>query len=66
MRRASFRAGVAWIAMNDEPSMAEVEQVAELISVMLLADLFEVEPERVARDVIRYRRKHNVFGFVRS
>jgi hypothetical protein len=55
MKRASYRTGVAWIATNDEPSMAEVEQVAELISVMLLADLFDVESERVARDVIRYR-----------
>lgn len=57
MIRASYRAGVRWIAVNDEPAEYDAEVVAALISVLLLADLFGVEPERVARDVLRERQR---------
>jgi hypothetical protein len=60
VRRASYRAGVAWIGENDEPGEADPEAVAELISVMLLADLFDVEPARVASDVLAYRTRHGM------
>lgn len=55
MRRASYRAGVAWIAANDEPLETDAGVVADLISVLLLADLFGVDPSRVAADVLRKR-----------
>ena len=57
MRRASYRAGVYWIAMNDEPGEGSQEVVAGFISTLLLADLFGAEPQRVARYIIRRRRK---------
>lgn len=55
MRHASYRRGVEWIALNDEAGSSDAEDVAGYISTLLLADLFGVEPERVARDVVRYR-----------
>jgi hypothetical protein len=55
MKRASYRHGVEIIALNDETAETDPEAVAGMISVCLLADLFGVEPERVARDVVRYR-----------
>jgi hypothetical protein len=64
LKQASYRAGVAWIAENDEPGDRDPETVAELISTMLLADLFGAEPERVATDIIRYRAKHNIAAAV--
>jgi len=60
VRRASYRAGVAWIAMNDDSGSpdAKVETVvASYISTSLLADLFEVPAGRVAADVVRYRQR---------
>jgi hypothetical protein len=57
MRRASYRAGVRWIAENDEPDSMEPGDVSYFVSSLLLADLFEVEPERVGRDVVRQRKK---------
>lgn len=57
MKRASYREGVKWIAENDEPLDRDPESIAGLISVLLLADLFGVEPERVAKDVLRARGK---------
>lgn len=60
MNRASYRFGVAWIALNDEVGSEDAlneEVVASYISSALLADLFGVLPQRVARDVIRYRRQ---------
>ena len=56
MRRASYRAAVAWIAENDEAGDDTVE-IAEMISTLLVADIFGVTPERVASDVVRYRRR---------
>lgn len=55
MRRASYRAGIAWIAANDEPGDLEAASVGDSVSVLLLADLFHVDPARVARDVVRAR-----------
>lgn len=59
-KRASYRAGIAWIALNDDPGSIEAFQLdtlSGLISVCLLADLFGVDSERVARDVIKYRER---------
>jgi len=57
VKRASYRIGVAWIAQNDEPLDRDPESIAEYISTQLLADLFGVEPARVAADVLRARQK---------
>ena len=56
-KRASYRQGVAWIAEEDEPSVTDSEQVADMISVSLLADLFAKDAEKVAADVVRFRVK---------
>lgn len=55
MKRASYRHGVYWIAVNDEPTMMDESEIADMVSTVLLADLFDVEPERVARDIVRVR-----------
>lgn len=58
MKRASYRAAIAWIADNDgdgDYERLEPEHVSFLISSVLVADLFDVDPERVGRDVIAYR-----------
>jgi len=57
MKRASYREGVAWIAENDEPAESDPETIGSLVSVLLLADLFAVEPERVVADIIKFRKK---------
>lgn len=56
-KRASYRAGVDWIALNDETAELDVEVVQGMISVCLLADLFEKHQEDVAADVVRQRKK---------
>jgi hypothetical protein len=57
VKRAGYRAGVAWIAVNDEPTDRDAESIAGYVSTLLLADLFEIEPARVAADVLRAREK---------
>ena len=57
MKRASYREGVSWIAGNDEPSDLDVRNVAGLISVCLLADLFAKTTFDVALDVVNARVK---------
>lgn len=58
-KRASYRVGVSWIALNDEPDCDEIDFVASMISTMLLADLFGKTYEAVAADIIRYRKKES-------
>lgn len=60
MKRASYRAGVAWIALNDEPDSLDPDDVAGYISTTLLADLFGKEPIEVGRAVVRYRERNGV------
>lgn len=59
---ASYRNGISWIAYNDEPTEYEPEVISGMISVLLLADLFRKEPTEVAKAVIRYRDKHEIYG----
>ena len=63
MKRASYREAVAWIAYNDDPGSSDsrdAEAVRGMISVGLVADIFGVDSERVAADVVRIRVKENV------
>jgi hypothetical protein len=58
MNRANYRDAISWIAYNDDaggPDALNFEKVHGYTSVCLIADLFGVEQERVARDVVRYR-----------
>lgn len=58
MKRASYRAGVEWIALEDDPDAGDdVDNIEGCISVCLLADLFGIDPHRVAVDVARARRR---------
>jgi hypothetical protein len=57
VRRASYRFAVQWIADTDESAEADLEAIKSLPSVLLIADLFGTDNERVARDVLRRRTK---------
>lgn len=63
MKRASYRAAIAWIAENDsagDDNALDPQSVAELVTTLLIADLFGVEPARVGQDVVRYRAKNGI------
>lgn len=61
MKRASYRDAVDFIAMNDNAGDGEAAlEEAEVIgyaSVLLVASIFGVEQDRVARDVVRLRER---------
>lgn len=50
-----YREAVRWIALNDENGETDVEILASLISVVMVADLSGKEPEQVARAVLAAR-----------
>ena len=63
MKRATYRYAVDWIAENDsagDDNALDPEVVSELITAQLVADLFDVPPEKVGRDVVRYRERNGV------
>lgn len=56
MKRASYRAAVEWIALNDDAGNGDTaEIVADYVSVGLIADIFEVPAEKLAADIMRVR-----------
>lgn len=58
MKRASYRQAVELIALNDEPECMNADDVSGLASVVIIADLFGIEPARLAADVVRFREKN--------
>jgi hypothetical protein len=62
MKRASYRKAVIWIALNDgsgDSWALEVGEVANQLTVVLVADLFGISADRVASDVVSYRQKQD-------
>ena len=57
MKRASYRHAVELIALNDEPCEMDPEAVAGLASVVIISDMFDVDADKLARDVVRYRER---------
>jgi hypothetical protein len=60
MKRASYRHAVRWIASNDssgDEDALEVGEVSFLTSVVLIAEIFDTDSEKVARDVVRARKR---------
>lgn len=56
----SYRKAVEWIALNDDSGSSDAhnpEVVESLISVVLVADLFDVPQFNVALDVVKFRMK---------
>jgi hypothetical protein len=55
MKRASYRAGVAWIADHDESHQRDLEAISAVNTTRLLAELFGRDERRVAVDVLKLR-----------
>ena len=58
MPRPNYRRTIEWIALNDEPTLTGLDEVADMISVQLVADMWGYDAMRVARDVINFRRRN--------
>lgn len=56
---ASYKAAVEWIATEDEAAEDDVNVIARLISVCLVADLWAKPRKKVAHDVLAYRVKRS-------
>jgi len=60
VRRASYREAIAWIADNDEAGDDDatvVDVVRGYTTVVLVADVFDVDADKVAADVVKARKK---------
>ena len=59
--KRGYEFGVAWIAINDNDSSSERldrHVVVGYTSTLLLADLFEKEPAKVADDICKFRERN--------
>lgn len=55
----NYRKAVAWIAMNDEDGILDPEYIQSQITVQMTADLFNVYPDKIVKDIIELRKKYN-------
>ena len=56
MTRASLQSAIEWIALNDESGEMDIEIISQMISVLLVADLFGKEPKAVATRIYAERK----------
>jgi hypothetical protein len=60
----SYKAGVRWVAVNDNPADShesrDVDCISGYISVLLLADLFAKDPLEVAKAVVALREREHI------
>lgn len=64
VKRASYKAAIAWVAENDSAADADSLDpvvVSELITAQLVADLFGVPAAKVGRDIVRYRERNGIY-----
>lgn len=54
---ARYAVAIDWIAVNDEPAERDVAVMATLISVLLVADLYNHAPDVVAKHVVEVRKR---------
>lgn len=51
MKRASYRDAIRWIAENDDVEWLEDDDPIPSVAAVLVADLFDVEVDRVTGDL---------------
>ena len=57
---ATYNQAIRWIAREDETYIRDdPEEICDLISIMMVADLFERSNVLVAEDVIKLRKKED-------
>ena len=60
MKRASYKEAIAWVALNDSAGDDDAllpDQVKHLITAALVADIFEVDQDKVGEDIVKYRKR---------
>lgn len=55
-----YEKAIEWIALNDEPTILDWNEVSHMVSVCLVADVFGFSTDRVAVDVVKFRKAHEV------
>lgn len=56
LKRPTITAAIRWIAENDEPAELNAANMADLVSVLMVADLFGADPHDVAATVVTERK----------
>jgi hypothetical protein len=56
-KRPGIKEAIQWIADNDEPGETDPEAMAELVTVLMVSDIFGLPEEEIARRVLIARKK---------
>jgi len=53
---------VEWIALNDEPTLRSRGEIAEQVTVQLVCDVFNLDPQHVAAIIVDRRTNPDAWG----
>ena len=54
---AAYKDGVQWIADNDDANLGEPDDGGYIVTIMLVANIFGKDPDKVYKDVVARRKK---------
>jgi len=66
MKRATYKEAIKWIADNDETACVNFDTVCTSVTVLLIADLFDVATEIVAQEILNCRSDDWCEDYVRN
>lgn len=55
MKTVRYSQAVEWIALHDEAGTLDYSEIVGLVSVLMIADLFDKDNVKVAKDVLKVR-----------
>lgn len=58
MKRPTYVQALLWVALEDDPTELDEEQIRSTLTVGLVADLFGVTTEQVSKSVVLIRRSN--------
>jgi hypothetical protein len=56
-KTCKYEYAIVWIACNDDNAETDLDVIKEQITVLMVADMFDRDPDEVAVDVLNSRRK---------
>jgi hypothetical protein len=46
---------IEWIAYNDEPTILDIDEIKDLVSVSMASDLYDIPTKEIAKRILKLR-----------
>lgn len=63
-KRVTLTGFLLWIAENDEVDCTDIQEVSELLSVCMIADMYDKDRIDLAKKIVSYRKTQNLKNYI--